>query len=413
MVGVTSQALVLSINDATTETEESSSHFTESMVESEGERSFSYDNDNSHRRSIVEDKEVRELCASLANSALKDFIDRFFRESTTRTPGSSVSSSSRRGQQTPEASSASSSSGENRSSTKRSFQSRRLLGDLDEDEEDGSYKKQCRSSPDKAATNRLFACPYYRFDINRYSERNIDEVCYRGCSSACLRDLSRLKQHLYRVHRRPDYYCGSCYDVFKTQDMLDAHTRARPACENSQPLFQEKMDKDQMNLIKRRNMGALPQSEWLNIYKILFPGAHPPPPSFAYADGNSSEAVEEFVAYFETEGPQMLSSLIHSHLEGRIFFADEMQNVLDEAFEYGTSRLVSLLRPRLDRLGLLRPSREAATLAIYTADLDVNEVNTNTNTSMQQLPALEDTLYLDDLEVDFVQEQWFNHEYMD
>jgi hypothetical protein len=304
MVGVTSQALVLSMNDVTTETEESSSHFTESTVGSEGERSFSYDNDNSHRRSILADKEMRELCTSLANSALKDFIERFSPESIADTPGSSDSSSSRRGQQTPEASAASSSSRDNRTSTKCSFQSRRLSGELNEDEEDGSSKKQCRSNPDKAATDCLFACPYQRIGINRYSERNVEELCYRGCSSACLPDLSRLKQHLCRVHRRPDYYCGSGYNVFQTQDILDAHTRTRP-CENSQSLFQEKMDKDQMNLRKRRNVGVVPQSEWLNIHKILFPRAELPPPSFAYADGNSSEAVEEFVTYFEAEGPQM------------------------------------------------------------------------------------------------------------
>jgi hypothetical protein len=66
-----------------------------------------------------------------------------------------------------------------------------------------------------------------------------------------------------------------------------------------------------------------------------------------------------------------------------------------------------------DRLGLSRPSGEAALLSMFAANDDVNEVYANINTSMQQLPALEDTLDLNDLEVEFVVEQWFNPEYMD
>jgi hypothetical protein len=87
----------------------------------------------------------------------------------------------------------------------------------------------------------LFACPYSKSDPLRYSQWNPVEMNYRGCSSRCLRDISRVKQHLYRVHRRPDHYCGNCFQEFDTQDLLDAHSRQQPACEVSQSPFSEKM----------------------------------------------------------------------------------------------------------------------------------------------------------------------------
>ena len=40
---------------------------------------------------------------------------------------------------------------------------------------------------------RLLACPYYKYDPNRYCERNLAEKEYRGCASCYLMDVSRLK----------------------------------------------------------------------------------------------------------------------------------------------------------------------------------------------------------------------------
>jgi hypothetical protein len=37
--------------------------------------------------------------------------------------------------------------------------------------------------------DQLFACPYYKADPVRYSQRNLVEMNYRGCSSRCLRDI--------------------------------------------------------------------------------------------------------------------------------------------------------------------------------------------------------------------------------
>jgi len=71
--------------------------------------------------------------------------------------------------------------------------------DGDDREEDARHNKQLKAT--KVASNgherRILACPFAKYDRRRYSELNTQELNYRGCSSACLRDIARVKQHLY------------------------------------------------------------------------------------------------------------------------------------------------------------------------------------------------------------------------
>lgn len=194
------------------------------------------------------------------------------------------------------------------------------------------------------ARNRIYACPYYRNDCIRYSARNIEERAYRGCSSVFLRDIPRLKQHLYRVHRRPENYCGSCYSVFDSQGESEAHTRQRPVCENAEDPFREKMDKDQMKEIKKRNIGMTPHAEWFKIYVTLFPGAVEPPESHAYAVYESAAPVQDLLAIFEAEAPAMLNRFHAEYVASRVVLDERDQEVWDEGHAYAVSRLVDAFR---------------------------------------------------------------------
>jgi hypothetical protein len=109
-------------------------------------------------------------------------------------------------------------------------------GDDDEESRLPPVKRN-RGNEDKQV--KLFACPYSKFDTERYSERNSCEKNYRKCASSVLSSIARLKQHLYRTHKRPDYYCGSCFQKFKARDDLHKHNRARPPCEISATKYGE------------------------------------------------------------------------------------------------------------------------------------------------------------------------------
>jgi hypothetical protein len=137
---------------------------------------------------------------------------------------------------------------------------------------------------------------------------------------------------------------------------LDTHARQRPRCEIAPPKYEEKIDRDQMNAIKRRTMGTDPLDEWFRIYAILFPGSRLPPVAYAYADGDASVAVQEYLAYFQAEAPSLLLELVRSQTVGHIPLSIEHQNILNEAFEYAAAQVISRLRPRSDRS---QPSRAA------------------------------------------------------
>ena len=158
--------------------------------------------------------------------------------------------------------------------------------DNDEDHEDQqrkpTRKKLRHTNTSISIDGRLLACPYCKYDPTRYSERNIEERNYRGCSSIYLTSISRVKQHLYRVHKRPDYYCACCFSVYQDEAALSAHSRLRPACEVKEACFTEKMATEQVNLIKRRTIGKTPSETWFEIYKILFPYA--PLPETPYVE---------------------------------------------------------------------------------------------------------------------------------
>ena len=94
--------------------------------------------------------------------------------------------------------------------------------DDDRKDEEGNKRSKVpsRKHQDEAASSRLLSCPYFKYDPHRYStlNQNIAETRYRNCASSYHRGISRVKQHLYRVHALPKYYCLRCYQSFPDAD---------------------------------------------------------------------------------------------------------------------------------------------------------------------------------------------------
>ncbi|KIW67155.1 hypothetical protein PV04_06427 [Phialophora macrospora] len=130
--------------------------------------------------------------------------------------------------------------------------------------------KDTAGPPEKT---RLFACPYFKHDPRRYSERNRDEIRYRRCSTVVLATIPRLKQHLYRVHRMPDHYCPRCFREFDDAKCLSQHRYQQPSCQATALRFDEKATYDQLKRIKRRAISGNPEGAWYAIWDILFPSS--------------------------------------------------------------------------------------------------------------------------------------------
>ena len=143
--------------------------------------------------------------------------------------------------------------------------------DEDEDGEKDDESHGGRSSFQRTSlSTKPLACPYFKHEPTRYSELNNTERNYRSCSTCPLKDISRLKQHLYRIHGRPDNYCNRCYQVFQSGIILEEHNRSDPPCQLSGQLFQEKMTSTQIALIKRRRPGKRVHENWSNYSTSCF-----------------------------------------------------------------------------------------------------------------------------------------------
>jgi hypothetical protein len=135
--------------------------------------------------------------------------------------------------------------------------------------DDDNKRRRIDSELDDSAS-RLFACPYAKYDPTRYSERNQTETNYRGCSSKPLRNIARVKQHLYRKHMQPEHYCPRCGGQFDRRDTLIAHSRETNLCEVRELPFKE-VTSDQRNAVHERAPGKSACKVWYETYRILFP----------------------------------------------------------------------------------------------------------------------------------------------
>jgi len=153
----------------------------------------------------------------------------------------------------------------------------------EEEDESGSGStppKKPKHDPESLALpDKLFACHFCKHNNSRYSEQNLREKQYRGCSSGYWPDISRLKQHLYRVHWRR-HHCSRCYAKFDSKQSLDRHSQH--ACTAQECPYPEKFGDDKYNEIRRKRPTNSPEEVWYTIYSILFPGS--PPPSSPYVD---------------------------------------------------------------------------------------------------------------------------------
>jgi hypothetical protein len=200
-------------------------------------------------------------------------------------------------------------------SRKRSCVGRDGGGDEDVDEAGSGTPKKIKRDPDFLdSPAKLFACPYCKYDRSNYSEQNDQEKHYRGCSSGYWPDISRLKQHLYRVHSLR-CHCVRCWAKFDKKDQLDQHARQTASCDLVECPCPEKFNDNQYNEIRRKRPTLSSEQVWYTIYAILFPGQ--PQPASPYADDvNAQSKAASPVTVPECKDTMaVLGELFESHLE--------------------------------------------------------------------------------------------------
>jgi hypothetical protein len=309
-------------------------------IESDGEASFVYGDDHLASATPRESANSTTLIDFLAQELVTRFLTRS--NELTDTPESSAqesSASSTSGRTTTNSVSITTpASSVPKSSHKRSR--------VDEDEGEGSRRRKVPRTPDTSQPGsgaKLLACPFTKFDSRRYSERNELEKNYRGCSSCYLRDIARLKQHLYRVHRRPENYCPTCFASFDSGMALASHIVER-SCQETPCPFEEKMTSDQLTAVKRRGLGRSERDTWFEIYKLLFPDA--PLPLDPYVHSTHADDVQDFIVFFQGDGRQVLSEEINQRMFGTVNASREEQEFVDRVLAESINVLLQRLESR-------------------------------------------------------------------
>lgn len=184
----------------------------------------------------------------------------------------------------------------------------------DNDEEEHPSKKARSSSEGSLPTEKLLACPYWKYDPTRYSPVNTSEKKYRGCSSVYLRDIARLKQHLYRVHKMPDYHCQRCLEIFEDEPSLEEHVRApvELACAYRENTSSELLSERQCVQLRKRWTGKTTEEAWKCIWSIIFPRLDPPLSIYVEDTPASLQSAQMpgFLSKFQRLAPSMLRQIL-------------------------------------------------------------------------------------------------------
>ncbi|KAJ9665462.1 hypothetical protein H2201_004540, partial [Coniosporium apollinis] len=187
-----------------------------------------------------------------------------------------------------------------------SSKGKRKLSDASPDDDDGRDEDDIprirrKRNTFKGDDERLLACPFCKW-------KPLD---YRTCHKYILKEISRLKQHLWRCHKVPTH-CPICSTEFDSAKEHDNHVRER-VCELREPKKWEGITEAQKDKLKRRvDPKKSKRDQWYAIFEILFPG-HDLPES-PYVEETLSEGLRTLQDFIALEGPTIVNRLVQTRL---------------------------------------------------------------------------------------------------
>ena len=157
--------------------------------------------------------------------------------------------------------------------------------------------QQQETSP-TTADGSLFACPFYKYDLETY----------RDCRRHQLKRVKDVKQHLMRRHRQ--IHCIRCYQVFGSQSLLESHLRSGDdPCEvrpNPPPGFVSSEQWDQLRG-QYTSRGKPVEQQWMDVWDILFPTV--PRPRSPYEGDFMGECLSQLRNFWRTQHATIINEI--------------------------------------------------------------------------------------------------------
>lgn len=116
-------------------------------------------------------------------------------------------------------------------------------------------------SQDEEEPKALLACPFYRKDARTY----------HSCLNYKLRRIKDVKQHIFRTHKQPDFYCARCYKVFPGSVDRDSHIRKASCNMRSKSHFPGISEEQRKALSLPQSRGKPVPTQWHEMWDIISP----------------------------------------------------------------------------------------------------------------------------------------------
>lgn len=193
--------------------------------------------------------------------------------------------------------------------------------------ENESSSKRLKIIHDTCA--RSLACPFYK----HYPFQ------HRKCLALSLRRPKDVKQHVYRSHTKPEFYCARCYRIFHSATERDTHWIQRLCDRLDSPLLLQfqGITEDQRKLLSEKSPRDLDvEAQWFQIYQIIFPCSELP--RSAYVGNVLEEIVPLLREKWETQGPNITARTMGDLSHPQLSFAMDLffQSLEGETFENET-----------------------------------------------------------------------------
>ncbi|KAI4717534.1 hypothetical protein E4T48_06308 [Aureobasidium sp. EXF-10727] len=196
-------------------------------------------------------------------------------------------------------------------------------GDGNEDEQPPKRKSKAGRSDEDLPP---MACPFVKFDPLKYDK----------CYTFVLKGVSRVKQHLERVHSIP-IHCPKCYSVFRNNtEARDRHVRAN-TCQTAPERRLEGIDESTMRKLKRRATSRSASESWYSMFALLFPGARKPESPFM--DTTLSAELSAFRDFCTHEGHDIVTSLVNANMPPGSYQQDQLADFIRQVFQRSMEEL--------------------------------------------------------------------------
>ncbi|CVK91322.1 uncharacterized protein FMAN_09465 [Fusarium mangiferae] len=223
--------------------------------------------------------------------------------------------------------------------------------ETDNEGEDGNREDQGGSGMFiQQHENLKYACPYFKYNPAKYKD-------WRTCPGPGWNDVHRVKEHLYRRHKQPQYRCARCWQPFTDQQGLTHHQRADEPCPLREMGYVEGFDATQERNLrsrKRANQKLSETEKWKRVFKILFPHVlvdDIPSPFYDYSQVSQKEdayrhpesgSLAQYEQYMLREVPQRLRQVLGRELDRDLTVVEEnlrrragdcVRTLIEEAFQ--------------------------------------------------------------------------------